>query len=195
MIMNLIFINPLVNTEEILHIQYPDVDYVYYNHNNFNYKNDDDIIKKLDIILKDIDCTREYDCGRPCMINTFNYTNGLSLYYYTILKLNNQIIYNKYINKLIQRHIDNIIFEYHNPYIPKSNKKTKKNRMEKLITKDLFTGDTVYMYQNVKNKKVIKSSNSDLLKDINKKKIKKNKSNNKSAGVPISSMTFSFKKK
>lgn len=190
MIMNLIFINPLINTEDVLSIKYPDVDYIYHNRNNFNYKNDNDVIEVLDSILRDIDCSRVYDCGRFCILNSFNYTNGLSLYYYTILKLKNQFTYNIYIDKLIKRHIDNIIFEYHNPYIPNTSK--KKTKIKKYKTKDLFTGDTVYMYQS-KNK-IVRSSNPDISDEFTIKKNRKSKSK-KSFGVPISAMTFNFKKK
>lgn len=211
MIAKIVFTNPINNKEDILIVKYPDVDYGYYR--SLAICNDDaEIINILNSILLDINCTREYDCGRPCMTNQFNYIAGISRYYYYLLKLTNQIIYNEYIDKLIKRHIDNLIFEYEHPYVPKVKNKSKvksKNKKsnikyEKFITRDIFTGDEVYIYENIKTKEIIESDNPDLLEELNSptKKVTKHKNSNikdliepKKGGVPISSMTFSFKMK
>ena len=121
--------------------------------------------------------------------------------YFYVNKITNQFIYNEYIDKLIKRHIDNIVFEHDNPYIvnTKPNKKKKKsppNKFVKYTTKDMFTNKSKYVYCNYKTDEQIESDNPDLLDKLNSK-INKRKQNNKrkQIGVPLSAMTFNFKKK
>ena len=61
----------------------------------------------------------------------------------------------------------------------------------------MFTGEVVYQYINARTGDEVSSSNPDLLTELNapKKKERKKSIKIKSAGVPISAMTFSFKKK
>ena len=59
--------------------------------------------------------------------------------------------------------------------------------------KDIFTGKETYIYENLRTLEKINVDNPNLLEELNapkKKKVKKKKE----VGVPISSMTFSFKK-
>lgn len=187
------WINPLVNTEDVLKIERPFVDYTEWIY--LSYK---ETIPALDDLLKDLDCTREYNCGRPMMTTILNYNNKLSEYYYYLLRLDNYILYNEYVDKLIDRHVQNIIFEYEYPIAPKIKSKPKRNSKKRTIPNtfikqksiDMFTGKEVYYYDNIKTGEHYESNNPDLIT-----KIKKRKDKVKRTGVPIEAMTFSFKKK
>lgn len=172
----------LTNVENIgniqLEINRPNVDYNYWRNTSNN------IISQLDFYLKQMDCTIEYDCGRFCMTKYPIYSVYISNFYYYLLKLDNQLLYNEYFDKIINRHINNIIFEYNNPYIPKTKKsKKKQNKFIKQITHDLFTGKEVYHFVNIKTNKTI-ISNKDIENELNNKKHK---------SVDLSNMTFKFK--
>lgn len=191
------WINPFTNEEDVLNIERPIVDYKYWlNYGNVN------PIDQLKVILATIDCTREYDYGRPMMTSFLSYKLFMSDYYYQLLHIDNPIIYNIYIDKLINRHIKNILFEYNNPYIDKrktNNKnktKRKKNTINKYIKRvsyNLITGNKVYVYTNPKTNDVIESDNPNLEDKLNKIKFKEKKT--KSSKVPLSAMTFNFKNK
>lgn len=198
------FINPIINKQDNLIIKYPEIDYFKFI-NIRKFYCDADIIAILDDIIKYLNCTIELKYGRPRMTTYDSYSEYLSEYYYYLIKLNNQFIYNNYIDKLIKRHIDNLIFEYENPYIKPSDKKKSinkkknvvRNEFVKYITYDLFTGEEKYVYINAKTNEEIVSSNPNLLNELNspKKKNKRKSIKIKEIGVPISAMTFSFKKK
>ena len=194
--------NPITNDESVLTISYPKfVDYSYWITKNV--QTQDDVFDKLNQIIKDMDCTREYSCGRPMMTSYLNYLSLIEDFVYYLMKIDNQFIYNKYIDKLISRHIDNILFEHNNPVIVKSKGKTKKvskpkveNKFLRRETKDLFTGETIYFYENLKTGESIESKNPNLLDELNNKpkKVKK-EPKTKSNAVSLSAMTFSFAKK
>lgn len=202
--MNLIFVNPITEQDSILVVKRPDVNYMYWK-SVTDCRNDEDVKEILERKLRDLDCTKEYDCGRPMMTNYPIYSSYISDYYYYFLKIINLITYNIYIDKLLNRHIDNIIFEYEHPYVPKHIKKVKESKKKKLppnkfikySTLDMFTGNTIYIYENPRTKEKIESNNPDLLDELNapKKKERKKSIKIKEVGVPISAMTFSFKKK
>lgn len=201
MIQKMNYLNPITNEVSELAFGYPNLDYGSWKRLK-DHDSNEDIINILDDILKSIDCTKEYSCGRTCMTTYPIYNIYISEYHYYILKFNNQILYNKYIDLLIQRHIDNLIFEYNNPYIPKTkNKYTKKkgkkavpNQFIKQTSKDLFTGESTYYYENLHTKEVIRSDNPNLLEELNKPIKTKKVVKKKEIGVPISAMTFSFSK-
>lgn len=202
MIQNLIFVNPITNQTNTININYPDVDYIYWR-SVIDCKTDKDVIKVLEDKLNTLDCTKEYDCGRPMMTTYFNYNSVISDYFYYLYKLNNQLLYNEYINKFIDRHIENIVFEYEHPYLDKSAKKVTKrkkkpaNKFIRYVTFDIFTNEKIYVYENLYTKEQIKSDNPNLLEELNapKKKECKKSISTKKVGVPISAMTFNFKKK
>lgn len=201
MIQNLIFVNPITNQTNNININYPNVDYIYWK-SVIDCKTDKDVIKVLEDKLNNLDCTKEYDCGRPMMTTYFNYNSVISDYFYYLYKLNNQLLYNEYINKFINRHIENIVFEYEHPYLDKSTKKVTKrkktpaNKFIKYVTFDIFTNEKIYVYENLYTKEQIKSNNPNLLEELNapKKKERKKVIKNKHVGVPIEAMTFSFKR-
>ena len=194
------WINPLVDAEDVLNIERPFVDAVYWYH-VIDCRNDTDICVVLDNILKELDCTKEYSCGRIMMTTISNYKTAISNYYYYLLKLNNQFLYNTYIDYLIDRHIKNILFEYEHPYCPirivkkkrNSKKRIVKNKFIKQESIDMFTGNKKYFYTNIKTGEQFESSNPNLVDEL--KRNKKERKTSKSSTVPISAMTFNFKKK
>lgn len=200
MIVTLTFNNIITNNpRDKLEIKYPVVDYCYWKRIQ-NFSNDDDICNILEKLLNDLNCTNEYSCGRSCMTTFPIYNTYLSDYYFYLIKIDNQVLYNKYLDKLIQRHIYNILYEYKYPYVTPAKVKKKKlppNQFFKQVTHDLFTGEVIYVYFNPRTKEEITSSNPNMLEELNatKKKERKKTIKVKGGSVPISAMTFTFKKK
>ena len=60
MILKLNYVNPIINEIDCLEVQYPIIDYSKFKRLH-EYNNDSDLIKILDNILKDLDCTKEYN--------------------------------------------------------------------------------------------------------------------------------------
>lgn len=197
--MTVMWINPLILTEDVLHIERPKVDAKYW-YSSKNCRTDADVVTVLKNILNSLDCTKEYSCGRPMMTTFVMYNSFMNDYYYYLLKLDNYIIYNKYLDILIDRHVQNIIFEYAHPCTPKqvgkkkhnSKKRTIPNKFIKQESIDMFTGEKKYFYTNPKTGEEYESSNPDFLSELKQRK-KKEKAPKRSA-VPISIMTFNFKK-
>lgn len=191
--------NPLTLTEDVLYIERPKV-YAKYWYSSKNCRTDADVVAILKNILNSLDCTKEYSCGRPMMTTFVMYNSFMNDYYYYLLKLDNYIIYNKYLDILINRHIQNIIFEYDHPYVPKqvgkkkhnSKKRTIPNKFIKQESIDMFTGEKKYFYTNPKTGEEYESSNPDFLSEL--KQRKKKEKTSKRGAVPISAMTFNFKK-
>lgn len=204
MIVCLTYVNPINNQQENLNLDYPKIDYIAFKR-IYEYNNDSDLINILDDVLKDLDCTIEYDYGRLRMTTYPIYNMNLSKYYFYLSRITNQFIYNKYVDKVIKRHIDNLVFEHEHPYVPPISKKkstTKKkklppNKFFKQVSHDLFTGKEKYIYTNPRTREEIMSDNPDMLDKLNtpKKKERRKSIKIKQTGVPISAMTFSFKKK
>lgn len=173
----------IVHEQETINIIYPTLDYQSWC-SLFDCRSDNDAIKILDQLLKDLDCRKEYNGQRVCMTNWPKYEIRLSKYLYYILKIKNQFIYNEYINKLVSCHNTNIIFEHRYPYnipIASSRKrKTKNNKknVRRILSHDLFTGDVVDITGNNHTHKLKKSK---IKVDVNV--------------VPLEHMMFSFKKK
>lgn len=198
------FNNPITENKDYIKLKYPNVDYFKFKHTR-EYKTDNDLINILKDILKDLNCTIEYKEFRLKATFTPIYDMQLSEYYFYLIRINNQFLYNKYLDKLIKRHIDNIVFEYKNPYYTPRNKSKSSRKKEKdkkgdyirYTTRDVFTNKETYIYYNTKTKEEIESDNYNLLEELNKpkKKTKNKVTKTKYTGVPISAMTFSFKKK
>lgn len=200
MIASLTLYDPFnANVIHNLNFIYPDIDYGYYK-NIKEYHNDEDLCGILDNIVSDLDCTREISCGRILMTHYPMYQIKLNNYYFYLVKLQNQILYNKYLDKVIDKHIDNLIFEYYNPIkqiTTKASVKAKKknkipNKFIKQTTNDLYTGEEIYIYENLKTGEIIESKNPNLLDELNAPKKKERPKRVKTIGVPIGSMTFSF---
>lgn len=200
MIQKLTYNNPITNKEDCIKICYPTIDYAKFKRLR-DYNNDSDLIEILNNILKDLDCSREYNGVRFRTTSHLIYDTFLSDYYFYLNKITNQFIYNQYVDKLIKRHVDNLVFEYEHPYVENNNKKKNTNKRKKsppnkfikYTTKDIFTNKTKYVYCNYKTDEQIVSDNGDMLDKLNS--VKKKSTKSKQIGVPMSAMTFSFKKK
>lgn len=151
---------------------------------------DKDLLEKpyeeiLTVLLHDLDCTREFSCGRPMMTDYPMYARHINAYLYI---LDNTTIAdtNYWIRLLIELHKGNIRFEEENPYTPPAPKQKKsKRKIAKYKTKDLITGEDAYLLEDTQTKRHVVRKNADALD-----RVKKNKS-----VVPMEYMTFNFKKK
>lgn len=194
-------LNPNTNEEIniIIKIEYPNIEYNDWKRTK-EFNTDNDICSILDKILTNLNCKRVYEGKRVIMTTYPVYQMFINEYYYYLIKIANQFIYNQYFDKLINCHINNILFEVMNTFVqspvkpyPKIKNKLPENKFIKYTTKDIFTGKETYIYENLRTLEKISSNNSNLIEELNapkKKKVKKKKE----VGVPISSMTFSFKK-
>lgn len=168
----------LINHEkERLDIQYPYVDYTYWSGLPCDLC-DNTICKILDKIIVEIDVRREYYGRKVIGTDWPKYWRKLSNYLYYLLKINNQLTYNKYVDKIISRHYNNIAYEqwianYSNTEIStKRIRRKSKKKLRDIISTDMFTGNTV----------ILTRSN-----NINKL--------NRTYAVPLEHMKYSFKKK
>lgn len=198
MIATITYNNPISNNEENLII---DIDSLYYDYADFTntlailYTGN--IYEQLNSILSDLDCSRIFKSGRPMMIEYSQYKINIAKFLKLLYKIPGYSIYNEYIDKLINLHINNILFEFNNPIVKKKptnskKQKTKPNKWIKAETTDLFTGEVRYIYENLKTGEIITSGNGDLLESLNSKKQKVKKEL-----TPISreGVIFNFNKK
>lgn len=199
MIQTITYNNPITNIEESLVL---DIDSLYYDYptfiNELAILYIGDIYKELDSILTDLDCTRIFKSGRPMMIQYSQYKINIIKFIRLLNKIPGYSIYNEYIDKLINRHIENILFEFNNPIIKKKptqskKQKSKPNKWIKAETNDLFTGEKRYIYENLKTGEIITSGNPDLLESLNASKPKKKKEEVKI--ISKEGLIFNFKKK
>lgn len=181
MIQTITYNNPITNNEESLII---DLDLIYMDWAKWQIDigllQNKDLYAILDDYLKDLDCTRIFKSGRPMMINYTQYKIIIAEFFKILYKIPGYSIYNEYIDKLINRHIENILFEFNNPIVKKKptqskKQKSKPNKWIKAETNDLFTGEKRYIYENLKTGEIITSANPNLLEELNvkKEKIKK----------------------
>lgn len=151
-------------------------------------------------LLNDLNCTKEFKCGRPMMTSYPRYNTLLLEYFRLLYKIQDYKLYNEFFNKLIDRHINNIIFEYENPLTNNKTKfKTKKDKVKKplwlkSVSTDLFTNKIQYIYENTKTKEIIITDDENYLeklKEINKTKNKKDKIIS-TLDTSIKGITFKF---
>lgn len=198
MIVTITYNNPISNNEENLVI---DIDSLYYDYadflNNLAVLYTKNIYEQLDSILSTLDCTRIYKSGRPMMIEYSQYKTNIAKFLKLLYKIPGYSIYNEYIDKLINLHINNILFEFNNPIVKKKptnskKQKAKPNKWIKAETIDMFTNEIRYIYENLKTGEIITSGNPDLLEELNSKKQKVKKE-----PTPISreGVIFNFNKK
>lgn len=200
MILKLKYANPINNQINELNIKYPEIDYFKFKRLE-DYNNDIDLFNILNELLNKLNCTKETPWGRLCMTTFPIYEEFLSEYYFYLIKIRNQFYYNFYIDRLIDVHVKNIKYEYDNPINinrntnkkHKKKKKTPPNVFVKRVSTDMFTGEQIYFYTNLRTNEEIKSSNPDLLDELNSSKKKERKPKVKTIGVPLDAMTFNFK--
>lgn len=142
--------------------------------------NDTEYIYQLQRILDDIDCSVFLKCGKIISVNTPKYDEYLSLYMYYAGKIQDQVLYNEYIDKLIARHEANVkhdeVYFKVNPDAQKDKEHPVKKKGYKPIwtrekSIDLFENDFHYIYTNRKTGEIIHSNDPDLIaKGLGKKK-------------------------
>lgn len=165
-------------------IEYPNIEYNDWKRTK-EFNTDNDICSILDKILANLNCKRVYEGKRVIMTTYPVYQMFINEYYYYLIKIANQFIYNQYFDKLINCHIDNILFEVMNDFVQapvkpyfKIKNKLPENKFIKYTTKDIFTGKETYIYENLRTLEKISSNNPNLLEELNaskKKKVKKKK--------------------
>lgn len=164
-------VNP--NTYEeiniIIKIEYPNIEYKDWKRTK-EFNTDNDICNILDKILVNLNCKRIYEGKRVIMTTYPVYQMFINEYYYYLIKINNQFVYNKYFDKLINCHIDNILFEIIDNTMqtivkqyPKSKRKLPENKFIKYVTIDIFTGKETYIYENLRTLEKINVDNPNLL--------------------------------
>lgn len=201
MIIEMKIVNPITYGEDVINLklEYPNIDYCNWKR-LIDYNSDADICKILDNKLQNLDCTKKYNGKLIRTINDGIYSIILNEYFYYLVKLTNQFIYNEYFDKLINNHINNVIFNIkesindNNTKVKykKNNKIKIPNKFIKYTSRDLFTQKDTYIYENPKTGEKIFSNNPNLLDELNNKsKKKKDKSN----VVSMNNLFFDFKKK
>lgn len=163
------------------------------------YDNDFDTCCELERMLNsELNCTRVYNGVIFRTIHSYNYKYYCYIYYRLLLSLRNQLLYNKYVDKLIDNHNINIemYLNTKEDCTPKTKKKknTTRKKKDKYIretTTDIFTGETIYVYENTTTGEQITSKDGSLLDSLNSKVAKKKKSK----AMPfISNISFKFNK-
>lgn len=149
-----------------------------------------DCIKVLnDLLANSINCTRTLNNGQQIVkTKDFRYEEDVFKYIRILLKLNNPILYNEYWEKLMNIHKENKEYEAYLESIPKVNaikhKVSKRNTNNKTKTENkwfrresnnLFTGELVYEYYNLRTGESFYDSNPDLLDELNAPKPKRKK--------------------
>ena len=164
-----------------------------------SYNNDFDTCCELERMLNsELNCTRVYNGVIFRTIHSYNYKYYCYIYYRLLLSLRNQLLYNKYVDKLIDNHNINIemYLNTKEDYAPKTKKKKTTTRKKKAkyvreTTTDIFTGETIYVYENTTTGEQITSKDGSLLDSLNGKVAKKKKSK---AMHFISNISFKFNK-
>jgi hypothetical protein len=191
------FVNPLTKEKETLSIYNGERDRHSLKRLQ-NYNSQEELINIIDSKIAEMDCSKLVDGMPLVIIASQKYKNILSDIWYYLNKLENNLLHNDYISRIIENHQNNIIIEterYERPVLKdkKGKSKAKPNRFIRTQTKDLFTGEIVYIYENLKTGERIKSSDGNMLDELNKKaKTKTKTAKVKSTAVPMSAMTFKF---
>lgn len=195
MILSLIIHNPVTDCLETWNIQYPNVTKIEWI-TLYCFITEDEIIRELDNILNNaLNVTLLYKDKQVRSTTTYNYKNSCSWYWHHLLRINNPFLYNKYLDKLINKHIENLLFEKElrdkqkdTIVNIKPKRKRKKNEYKQYVSRDMFDNSINYIYiNNVTGEQIISKDNS-LLNELNTKKKAKKKQEDK-----FKHMTFKFK--
>lgn len=189
MFQTLKFINPITEEEvnwdiEITNLTYQEWQNKQYEEESMAYSSTGD---KIQYILDALNPTL-YKGEIYFGTNTIAYKKQLSEYFKTLYTINDYVLYNYYIDKLIDKIKQNLKYEYwatmkeftHKSVHNSTNNKKPvgrvriKNEWIKHETKDMFTGKTMYLYENLKTGETQESESPDLLLELNNpKKAKK----------------------
>ena len=155
------YYNPIKKEIDVLHIQRMPLNRIRLGDLNI-WENDDDIIKILNSILKQLNLYKLVNGQIVCHTDSPRYNGLLSEYIFYLEHLNNHLCWNSWINKLL---IPPQIIK------PKSNrvnnKPLPKNEFYKRQTFDLFTNNTIFEYINPRTGEIVKSDNPNLLNKLN----------------------------
>lgn len=181
---------------------YPNYDGIQY----YKYENlfQTPVKKCLDDVLKELDCSKL--CAGQIVIptNSFRYSELVETYIRFLFRIPiyNYILYNEYVDKLLNRHAENLEFESN--FIPEVKEKTKTkgkttrkskpaNVYVRTETHNLFTGELEYDYTNFATGDSFISPDPNLLEQLNasKKKKKEKKQPRKEFGKIL--LNFSMK--
>lgn len=99
----------------------------------------------LDYLLHWMDCSIIYpnDNGRRCQTIDFGYRRDIAGYLYILDKITyNEDIRDKYYNKLVNRHEENLSFEEHNPpvHYSKQHRTSSRSSTRTATITDMFSG-------------------------------------------------------
>lgn len=112
-------------------IKYPEVTYSYWK-GLIPFENDEDISVILCNIAVSLDCSIVFSNQRLLMTTNMMYEHYVSEYYYYLLRMKDQELYNFYFYCLCNIHRDNIEFELNNPIVPYVAPTKKKSNKQKL---------------------------------------------------------------
>lgn len=162
---------------------------IWFNYDNFDYikwktynakLDNKGIIGLLEDLLDDLDVQKGF-----AIVDSFMYNETIGVYFRTLNKLSNYILYNTYLNKLIKldednREIERIREEHriskHNNDIKRQKpvRKKKKGRTVISHSTDIFDGSDVYIVDNTDNGTIkVLHDIPEELKETNKKEKKK----------------------
>lgn len=165
-----------------INTNYPNYDGIKY----YKYENlfQTPVKETLDNLLAELDCSKL--CAGQIVIptNSFRYDEVVETYIRMLFRIPiyNYVLYNEYVEKLLNRHNENLEFESNfKPEVkekPKTKGKTAKktkvpNVYVKTETYNIFTGELEYDYTNFATGDSFISSNPDLLEELNASKRKK----------------------
>lgn len=162
------------------------------------------VIKTMEDILIDINCTKLYKGRQIIKTTDIMYKEYVERYLRCLNLLKDYILYNQYFDKLIN--LDNYNIEFESTFkeinvnetkSKKQNKsKTKRNKPKNIyieaISKDLFTGNDIYIYDNFFTGDTINTNTRLDLNELNKPKQKQKKDK---ITYPLKLGTLIFKKK
>ncbi|MBP3201295.1 MAG: hypothetical protein J6M39_06570 [Lachnospiraceae bacterium] len=165
-----------------INTSYPNYDGIQY----YKYENlfQTPVKETLNNLLAELDCSKL--CAGKIIIptNSFRYDEVVETYIRILFRIPiyNYILYNEYVEKLLNRHNENLEFEsnYVEPKVEKTKGKIKSTRKSKPAnvyvrteTYNLFTGELEYDYTNFATGDSFISSDPNLLEELNAPKRKK----------------------
>lgn len=197
--MILTFLNPLNNKQEELNID-TSIDTLndWYIETRCYCENSN--VLMIRTYLDALDCNKYVGKLPGILPGWFGYIHYTNLLFFHLNRINNQILYNKYVDRFIAQHCANIIFSVDwsssNSVRTTTDRKTKKQKPKNVYvryeSKDLFSDTPVYNYVNHYTGDDITSNNPNLLEELNRPKVKEKKVKH---SVSMNNITFNFKKK
>ena len=183
------FLNPITNEDDVIKLNFDKISYGEWQRLNSKNKTEFDIINHL---LR----------WHSAKVRGFSFETDYTSYcyeknfilpvLYNLIRINNPFLFNEIVEKIIDVHKENIVIYNENKTtveVVKPKKRKLQNKFYKQEQLDIF-GNVKYIYINPITEEEIESNDPNLLEKLNKPKRKRIKTT-----VPISSMTFSFKKK